>query len=72
LFAVSGTATGEVLFSDNFNNAGTPADPDYGLNANLSGRLGGVSVIFVGRDYTGVELQKDSQQADSLRYSPRR
>ena len=31
-----------------------------------------VSVIFVGRDYTGVELQKDSQQADSLRYSPRR
>ncbi|NLF07546.1 MAG: PEP-CTERM sorting domain-containing protein [Pirellulaceae bacterium] len=41
LFAFSGTATGEVLFSDNFNNAGTPADPDYGLNANLSGRLGG-------------------------------
>lgn len=34
-------AQAEVLFSDNFNGAVAPVAPDYSLNSNLSGRLGG-------------------------------
>ncbi|MBN1394255.1 MAG: PEP-CTERM sorting domain-containing protein [Pirellulales bacterium] len=40
-FALTATARAELLFQDNFNNAGTPTATDYARNGNLSGRLSG-------------------------------
>lgn len=45
-------AQAEVLFSDTFNNAGTPEDTNgYALNGNLSGRLSGSILGEKAADY---------------------
>ncbi|MBN1395091.1 MAG: PEP-CTERM sorting domain-containing protein [Pirellulales bacterium] len=44
LFCFVAHAQAEVLFSDNFNDAGTPVTADWALNGNLAARQGGTLV----------------------------
>ncbi|NLF08670.1 MAG: PEP-CTERM sorting domain-containing protein [Pirellulaceae bacterium] len=48
VLGLSSIARAEVLFSDNFNGAGTPTATDWGLNANLDG--GRLSGYLLGTD----------------------
>ncbi|MBN1395487.1 MAG: PEP-CTERM sorting domain-containing protein [Pirellulales bacterium] len=63
LFAGSNAAMGDLLFSDDFNNAGTPADPDYALNANLGDRLDG----YIGSSMTTAWGLDHLSSAGSMR-----